>query len=141
MQRRTAATMRAAIHSLEARTNDGAAPNQEEISPNIKRAGDSTIQAQVSLPLSAVISHPIPTSALRSVSLNPTRVKVSTDRQGGRQTLSDRMRMNRLWLSSPFSKFQCRPFFIVGNLYFIPGILTPQGALQLHPLNFTSTKL
>ena len=37
-----ASTMRAAIHSLEARTNDGAAPNQEEIFPNIKRATQPT---------------------------------------------------------------------------------------------------
>ena len=71
MQRRTAATMRAAIHSLEARTNDGAAPNQEEISPNIKRAGDSTIQAQVSLPLSAVISHPLLSLSFREPQLDP----------------------------------------------------------------------
>ena len=63
----TPSTMRAAIHSLEARTNDGAAPNQEEISPNIKRESERphhqpTMLAQptqVSLPLSAVISHPL----------------------------------------------------------------------------------
>ena len=65
-----ASTMRAAIHSLEARTNDGAAPNQEEIFPNIKRATPPTNHPEPSdqpnsrslarsLPLSAVISHPL----------------------------------------------------------------------------------
>ena len=67
----TPSTMRAAIHSLEARTNDGAAPNQEEISPDIKRESErphhqptnptcSLSQPKSRSPLSAVISHPLP---------------------------------------------------------------------------------
>ena len=56
----TPSTMRAAIHSLEARTNDGAAPNQEEISPNIKRATPPpTHHARSTNQVSAVISHPL----------------------------------------------------------------------------------